>query len=278
MEASVAQASGVGPMVRAWRQRRHLSQLELALDAGVSARHLSFIETGRARPSPEMILRLAEQLEIPLRQRNRLMLAAGYAPAFAQRELDDPEMAPIRRTLERILAAHDPYPALVVNGEWELVASNRGMAMLLEGVSAELLEPPVNVYRVALHPEGMARSIVNLDECRRHLLDRLRRQIALSGDPALETLHAEVSSYGPPADRRFESVPADANGDEASELAVPVRMRRPDGSELAFISTLATFGSAVEVTASELSIESFFPLDDATADAVREYARSLPAG
>ncbi len=267
VESAVVQRSGAGPLLREWRRRRRLSQLDLALETGVSARHLSFVETGRSRPSAEMVLHLAEGLDIPLRQRNRLLLAAGHAPVFEQHEIDDPEMTPIRQTLQLILDGHDPYPALVADRGWELVASNRGMAMLLEGVAPELLEPPVNVYRVALHPDGMASRVANLAECREHLLTRLQRQIMLSDDPALKTLYDEVSAY-PGPDEREPHIPGT---DDGSELAVPVRLRTSDGGELAFISTLATFGAAVEVTASELSIESFFPLNRQTAEAVREY-------
>jgi transcriptional regulator with XRE-family HTH domain len=267
---ATATAARVGPLLRDWRQRRHLSQLELALDAGVSARHVSFVETGRSRPSAEMILQLAEQLNVPLRERNQLLLAAGHAPVFEEHELDDPEMTPVRQTIQLILDGHDPYPALVVDRAWELVAANRGLGIMLEGVSPELMEPPVNVYRVALHPEGMAKNVLNLGEARHHLLSRLRRQIALTGDPALQTLYDEVSAY-PGAE---EPDPRDSLND----LAVPVRMRTQDGRELAFISTLATFGAAVEVTASELSIESFFPANEETAEAVREYVARLPQG
>ena len=266
--------SGVGPLLREWRKRRRRSQLDLALDAGVSARHLSFVETGRSRPSPQMVVQLAEGLEVPLRERNRLLLAAGYAPIYEQHDLDGPEMTPVRRVLQQILDAHDPYPALVVDGSWELVAANRGMAVLLEGVAPELLEPPVNVYRVALHPEGIARRLANLGECREHLLSRLQRQILLSGHPALQTLYDEVGAYPGPAHPE-EYVP----GTEAGrDLAVPLRLRTDDGGELAFISTISTFGTAVEVTLSELSIESFFPLDERTADYVRAHVAASADG
>jgi transcriptional regulator with XRE-family HTH domain len=249
----------VGPLLRDWRLRRRLSQLDLALEAGVSARHLSFVETGRSRPSAEMVLHLTEQLSVPLRERNRLLLAAGHAPVFEQRDLDDPEMAPIRQALQQILDGHEPYPAVVVDGAWEMVAANSAVGLLTEGVAPALLEPPLNVLRVSLHPDGLAPRIANLAEWRAHLLDRLRRQIALTADPALKTLLAELAGYpGPEEPER-----ADAPG-----LAVPLRLRTGAG-ELTFISTIATFGTAVEVTASELSIESFFPADRATEEALR---------
>jgi transcriptional regulator with XRE-family HTH domain len=259
----------VGPLLRDWRRRRHLSQLELALDAGVSARHLSFVETGRARPSAEMVLHLAERLGVPLRERNRLLLAAGHAPVFEQRDLDDPEMTPIRQALQLILDGHEPFPAVVVDAAWEMVAANRAVGLLTEGVAPELLEPPLNVLRVSLHPDGLAPRIANLGEWRAHLLERLERQITLTADPALKSLLDELLGYpGPDAPARG-GVPA------GHELAVPLRLRA-GGGELAFISTIATFGTAVEVTASELSIESFFPADRRTADAVWAAAGSAP--
>jgi transcriptional regulator with XRE-family HTH domain len=252
----------VGPLLRDWRQRRRLSQLDLALEAGVSARHLSFVETGRARPSADMVLHLSERLSVPLRERNRLLLAAGHAPVFEQRDLDDPEMAPVRQALQQILDGHDPFPAVVVDGAWEMVAANRAVSLLTEGVAPDLLEPPLNVLRVSLHPDGLAPRIANLGEWRAHLLDRLRRQIDLTADPALKSLLEELLGYpGPEAPRRGDGAHA------SHDLAVPLRLHSPAG-ELTFISTVATFGTAVEVTASELSIESFFPVDRRTRDAL----------
>jgi transcriptional regulator with XRE-family HTH domain len=252
----------VGPLLRDWRLRRRLSQLDLALEAGVSARHLSFVETGRSRPSAEMVLHLTERLGVPLRERNRLLLAAGHAPVFEQRDLEDPEMAPIRQALQLILDGHDPYPAVVVDGAWEMVAANGAVRLLTEGVAPDLLEPPLNVLRVSLHPHGLAPRIANLGEWRAHLLDRLRRQIALTADPALKALLDELLGYPGPEE------PERGGADAAHDLAVPLRLRS-GGGELTFISTIATFGTAVEVTASELSIESFFPADRATEEALR---------
>ena len=192
--------AGVGPLLRDWRQRRRRSQLDLALDAGVSARHVSFVETGRSRPSAEMVLQLAEQLEVPLRDRNQLLLAAGYAPLYGERPLDDPDMTPVREALELVLRGHEPYPAAVVDRWWEMVAANSAIALLTEGVAPELLAPPANVMRVALHPDGMAPRIVNFAEWRAHLLERLRHQVSVTGDAALAALYDEVSGYpGPPA-------------------------------------------------------------------------------
>jgi transcriptional regulator with XRE-family HTH domain len=255
--ATAAASPSVGPLLRDWRKRRRLSQLDLALDAGVSARHLSFVETGRSRPSADMVLQLADRLEVPLRNRNQLLLAAGHAPVFEQHDLEDPEMAPVRQAIDLILDGHDPYPAVVIDHAWEMLGANRAVAVLTAGVAEHLMEPPVNVMRVALHPEGMAPRIANLGEWRGHLLDRLARQIALTGDPALAALLDEVTAYPGP----------DHTGGSEPEIAVPLRLTTEMG-ELSFISTVATFGTAVEVTASELSIESFFPADEQTANAL----------
>ena len=214
-----------------------------------------------------MVLQLADQLEVPLRNRNQLLLAAGHAPVFDQHALEDPEMAPVRRAIDLILNGHDPYPAVVIDHAWEMLGANRAVALLTDGVAPELLEPPVNVLRVSLHPDGVAPRIANLGEWRGHLLERLERQIALTGDPALATLLAEVSAYPGPE--------RDTSGAGEPEIVVPLRLRT-DAAELSFISTVATFGTAVEVTASELSIESFFPADEATAEAVRAYVAGLP--
>jgi transcriptional regulator with XRE-family HTH domain len=259
--AEIASRVRVGLLLRDWRQRRHLSQLDLALEAGVSARHVSFVETGRSRPSPEMVLHLAEQLEVPLRDRNQLLLAAGYAPVYGQRPLDDPEMQPVREALDLVLKGHEPYPALVVDRRWNLVAANSALGMLLEGVGAELLEPPANVLRVSLHPDGIAPRIVNLGQWRAHLLEGLARQAAITGDETLAALHEELSAYPAPAGDDEPSVAA------ASDIVVPLRIRT-DGGALAFFSAIATFGTAVDVTVSELAIESFFPADAATAAAL----------
>jgi transcriptional regulator with XRE-family HTH domain len=262
--ATAAATPGVGPLLRDWRRRRRLSQLDLALEAGVSARHLSFVETGRSRPSADMVLQLAEQLDVPLRNRNQLLLAAGHAPVFEQHDLEDPEMAPVRRAIDLILDGHDPYPAVVIDRAWEMLGANRAVALLIAGVAPDLLKPPVNVLRLSLHPDGVAPRIVNLGEWRGHLLDRLERQIALTGDGALTALLEELSAYPAPAREAGEP-----------EIAVPLRLETELG-QLSFISTVATFGTAVEVTASELSIESFFPADEQTADAVRSYVAALP--
>jgi transcriptional regulator with XRE-family HTH domain len=235
-----------------------MSQLDLSLEADVSTRHLSFIETGKAKPSAEMVLHLAERLDVPLRDRNQLLLAAGYAPAYGQRSLDAPELEPVRAALQRVLDGHAPNPALVVDRHWGLVAANDGVNALIAGVAEHLLEPPVNVLRLSLHPEGLAPRIANLAEWRAHLLDRLGREAVTSGDPALAALHEELAGY--PCDE-----PAYSPDLEAGAIAVPLRIRH-NGALLSFISTVTTFGTALDVTVSELSIEAFFPADAATAD------------
>jgi transcriptional regulator with XRE-family HTH domain len=252
---STAATVPLGTLLRDWRRRRRLSQLDLALEAGVSARHLSFLETGRSKPSREMVLHLSEQLEVPLRDRNHLLLAAGFAPAFEERAIDAPEMAPVREALERVLAGHEPYPAVVVDRWWNLAAANRSIAMFTETVPEHLMAPPVNVLRVSLHPDGMASRILNYGEWRAHLVDRLARQVALTADDRLAALLDEVSAY--PGET------AEVHG-PGGEIAVPLRYdagRR----ELAFFSTIATFGTAVDITLAELSIEAFFPADEGTA-------------
>ena len=262
--SDLADRPAVGALLRDWRKRRRLSQLDLALEARVSSRHLSFVETGRSRPSAALVMHLAEQLDVPLRERNGMLLAAGYAPAYRQSELADPEMGPVRDALERVLAGHEPYPALIVDRHWGMVAANRAVALMTAGAAAWLLEPPVNVLRLALHPEGLAPRVVNLAEWRQHLLDRLGRQAIVSGDPALAALHRELAEL--PAGE-----PGPAADLDAGAIAVPLRLR-DDGGELAFISTVTTFGTALDVTLSELSIEAFVPADAATARRLRSLA------
>jgi transcriptional regulator with XRE-family HTH domain len=253
-----------GDLIREWRQRRRLSQLDLALDAEISTRHLSFLETGRAQPSRDMLMLLAEQLEVPLRERNVLLVAAGFAPVFVERALDDPALTAARRAIDLILKGHEPYPALVIDLRWNLVAANGAVAPLLAGVAAHLLDSQVNVMRLALHPEGLAPRIANLAEWRAHLLERLRRQVALTADPGLIALLAEIETYPvPPApDRR----PEDFGG-----VAVPFQLLAGDRL-LSFLSTTTVFGAAVDITLSELSLETFFPADAATAEAIRPNA------
>jgi transcriptional regulator with XRE-family HTH domain len=262
MTAATLEHPTVGQLLRSWRDARRLSQLELSLEAEVSTRHLSFVETGRSQPSREMIVRLAEHLDVPLRERNELLLAAGYAPAYQESGMDDDRMQAVRAAVRQVLAGHEPYPALVVDRHWELLDSNASVALLLEGVAPEQLEPPVNVLRLALHPDGVAPRIANLGEWRAHLLARLRRQVAATHDPQLTTLLDELRGY--PCDQPEPAVEMPGAG----EIVVPLRLRRGD-AELRFMSIVSTFGTPLDITLQELSIEAFFPADAATAGALR---------
>jgi transcriptional regulator with XRE-family HTH domain len=256
---------GIGPLLREWRRRRRRSQLELALDAGVSARHLSFLETGRSNPSRAMVIGLAANLELPLRDRNELLIAAGYAPEYRELAYEDPDLEPVRAAIDQLLAAHDPYPALVVDRHWELVTANRGLGLLTAGAAPHLLETPANVLRLALHPEGLPPRMLNLGELRHRTFERLERHHRVSGDPALVTLLEELRGYpGGEDDAAAEAA--------AHDVFVPLRMRGLEGEELSFFSTVSTFGTALDVTVAELSIESFFPADDVTAAACRAFA------
>lgn len=256
-----------GEQLRGWRQRRRLSQLDLAAEADLSTRHLSFVETGRAKPSREMVLRLADALELPLRSRNELLIAAGYAPSFPERSLDDAAEAEARVVVQRVLDAHMPFPALAVDRHWQLVMHNEAVGALMAGAAPHLLEPPINVLRLSLHPEGLAAQIANLAEWKRHILERLRHQLGESGDPVLEQLIEELKTYPAPASK---TPPASGGG----LIAVPMILNSPVG-ELSFISTTTVFGTPVEVTLSEIAIESFFPADDQTAERLRMLAGGL---
>jgi transcriptional regulator with XRE-family HTH domain len=269
--ATASSQPGIGPLVREWRERRHLSQLGLALDAGISARHLSFVETGRSKPGREMLLRILEQLEVPFRDQNQLLLAAGYAPAFPERSLDDPDLAPVRDALDRILTAHEPNPAVVFDRSWNLVAANSVTFALTEVVDVDpaLLEPPINVLRVGLHPRGLAPLIANLVEWRAYFLQRLERQVALTGDDQLATLLDEVAGY-PGAESGRDPVPARMG----NEILGPLKVRAPGGGELSFFGMFATFDTPFEVTTSELAIELLFPANPATAEIMRTLARN----
>lgn len=261
----------VGSLLREWRQRRRLSQLDLACEAEISTKHLSFLETGRSIPSRDMVLHLAERLEVPLRERNVLLLAAGYAPMFPERALDDPALAAARKAVDVILAGHEPYPAIAIDRHWTLVAANRAVAPVMAGVDPKLLQPPVNAMRLALHPGGLAPRIVNLPEWRAHLLDRLRRQITVSADPVLLQLFSELRSYPAPEGGGAESL-------EEPAVVVPLRLAT-DAGVLSFVSTTTVFGTPVDITLAELALETFFPADPATAEALHRLARGQqPAG
>ncbi|MFJ4777060.1 helix-turn-helix domain-containing protein [Streptomyces sp. NPDC088762] len=255
----------VGALLRTWRERRGISQLELAGRADSSSRHISFIETGRSRPSEEMVLKLAEHLDVPMRERNSLLLAAGYAPRYAHTPLDDPSMGTLRQGLERLLSGYEPYPALVVDATYHVIAANRGILMLLDGLPEHLLAPPLNAMRITLHPEGLAPRIRNFKEWRGHLLAQMERQIALARSEPLRALYEEVSAY-PVPDR-----PGDAEPDDpVPYFALPLVIEH-DGHVLSFVSSISTFNTPMDVTVAELAIETMLPADPATV----KYLRSL---
>ncbi|MFD8639842.1 helix-turn-helix domain-containing protein [Streptomyces zaomyceticus] len=269
---TVVSDTGVGPLLRGWREQRRLSQLELALRADSSARHISFVETGRSRPSEEMVLKLAEHLEVPVRERNALLLAAGYAPRYAESPLDAPRLETLREGIGRLLQGYEPYPALVVDGSYTVVAANRAIGMLLDGLPEHLLAPPLNAMRITLHPEGLASRIRNLREWRGHLLHQMERQIGLARSESLRALYAEVTAY---------PLPPGADGGDAPEapgpeevypyFALPLRIEH-GGQVLSFVSSISTFNTPLDVTVAELAIETFLPADPATV----AYLQSLP--
>ena len=255
----------VGEMLRSWRQRRRLSQLAFACDAEISARHLSFLETGRSRPSRDMLLHLAERLEMPFRERNALLLAAGYAPVYSETRLDSPDAAAARRAVDLVLASYEPFPALAVDRHWNLVAGNAALTLFLAGIPDELLQPPVNVLRLSLHPEGLGSRIENLGEWRAHIFDRLQQQIEITNDEGLAELVKELESY--PGGKK----PSEGYKSEYGGLIVPLKLKTEVGT-LSFFTTTTVFGTAVDITFSELVIESFMPGDAFTAETVRRLA------
>src|SRR3954467_13620247 len=263
--AARTQPAHVGDHLREWRQRRHLSQLDLASDADISARHLSFVETGRAAPSRDMVLKLAERLEIPLRERNVLLVAAGYAPAFPQRSLDDPPLKSARAAIALVLKAHEPNPALAYDRHWNLVSANRMVAPLLAGIPPRLLGQPLNVLRLAFHPEALAARTVNLAEWCSHRLERLHRQCEATADPELLKLYQELKAY---------PIPARSGPLSSDNVAIPFKMRL-NGEVLSFISTTMVFGTPVDIPLSQLALETFFPADDLTAERMRAMAAGL---
>jgi transcriptional regulator with XRE-family HTH domain len=263
--AAMGQIRPVGDHLREWRQRRRMSQLELACEAEISTKHLSFLETGRAQPSREMILHLAERLDVPLRERNVLLMAGGYAPIFAERPLADPALESAREAVDLVLTGHNPYPALAIDGHWFMVAANRAATKLLTDVDPLLLRPPINVLRLSLHPSGLAPRIANLSEWRAHLLGRLRRQIDVTADPALAELMRELREY--PAGTEASPAHDHNYGSVIVPLELVTATRR-----LALFSTTTVFGTPLDVTLSELALELFFPADSATTLALRALA------
>ncbi|MFI6421630.1 helix-turn-helix domain-containing protein [Streptomyces sp. NPDC050842] len=266
---TVVSDTGVGPLLRGWREQRRLSQLELALRADSSARHISFVETGRSRPSEEMILRLAEHLDVPVRERNALLLAAGYAPRYTESPLGAPHLEVLREGIERLLQGYEPYPAFVVDGSYTVVAANRGIGLLLGGLPEHLLAPPLNAMRLTLHPEGLAPRIRNLREWRGHLLAQMERQIALARSEALRELYEEVAAYPLPPGAEEESVP---DAEPYPYIALPMRIEH-DGRILSFVSSISTFNTPMDVTVAELAIETLLPADAETV----AYLQSLAA-
>ncbi|WP_371575134.1 helix-turn-helix domain-containing protein [Streptomyces sp. NBC_01314] len=254
---------GVGPLLRAWREQRRVSQLELALQAGSSARHISFVETGRSRPSEEMVLRLAEHLDVPVRERNALLLAAGYAPHYPETPLDDPSMAALREGMEQLIQGYEPYPALVMNATYEVMAANRGIAVLLDGVPESLLVPPLNAMRLTLHPEGLAPRIRNLRAWRGHLLEQMGRQVALRRSEPLRALYEEVAAYPLPPGTPDGEPGGEPGAEATAYFALPMRIEH-EGRLLSFISSVSTFNTPMDVTVAELAIETFLPADPAT--------------
>jgi transcriptional regulator with XRE-family HTH domain len=258
-------APTVGTQLREWRQRRHLSQLDLAVEAEISTKHLSFLETGRSQPSREMVLHLAELLDVPLRERNTMLVSAGFAPVFPERPLDDPALQVARRAIDLVLRGHEPFPAVAVDRHWALVAANRPAMSLMGGADPALMQPPINVLRLTLHPSGLAGRILNYTEWRLHVLARLRRQIAATADPILGELAAELESYPVPgSDGRAPR----ADAAEFAGVVVPMRFQSEIGV-LSLFSTITIFGTPVDITLSELGIEAFYPADTATAELLR---------
>lgn len=257
------QVTPLGEQLRDWRSRRRMSQMDLALETEISTRHLSFIETGRSKSSAQMLQRIADRLGVPHRARNALLLAAGYAPDYQERPLDSPDMAAMRAIVEHVLRGHEPYPALAVDRHWNMVAANAAIAILIEQVAPALLVPPVNVLRIALHPEGLAPQIVNLGEWRDHILHRLDLQIEASADAGLVALREELGGYAVEAN--------DNRGDHVSGIAVPLVLDTVAG-RISFVSTVTIFGTPVDITLSELAIEAFFPADAESAALLQQLA------
>jgi len=260
----------IGDHLREWRARRRMSQLDLAVEADISARHLSFLETGRSQPSREMVLRLAERLDVPLRERNLLLVAAGFAPAFPERPMGDPALASARAAVDLVLKGHEPYPAIAIDRHWTLIAHNRLVPLLVAMADEELRRPPINVLRLSLHPKGLAPRIANLAEWREHLLARLRRQIDITADPLMIELMKELERYPRP---RSPQPFGRSTEHGVGGVVVPLRLATPSGV-LSFISTTTVFGTPIDITLSELALETFFPADPATGDALHRMAKN----
>jgi transcriptional regulator with XRE-family HTH domain len=262
MTVATAPGTAFGSLLRDWRQRRRLTQLDLGIQADVSARHLSFLETGRSRPSREMVLLLAEELDLPLRGRNELMLAAGFAAAYSEHALDDTELDEVHRSLRQILHGHEPFPAVLVDGSWNMIAANHATTLLTELVDPDLLAPPVNVLRASLHPRGLAQHVLNMEEYAAHLVSRLRRQAERAASTGLRALLSELVGY-------CRDAGLDPNAHARNRIVLPLQLRHPD-RELTLFSTISVLGAPLDVTLDEIAIESFFPADDATSAYLRD--------
>ncbi|SHL37892.1 transcriptional regulator, XRE family [Pseudonocardia thermophila] len=260
--ATVPTTSAFGPLLREWRRRRRMTQLDLGLAADVSPRHLSFLETGRSRPSREMVLHLSEELDVPLRARNELMIAAGYAPAYTEHSLDDAELTEVRRSLDTILIGHEPNPAVLVDGSWNLVSANRAVAVLVELIDPDLMSGTPNVLRASMHPRGLAPHVEDLEEYAAHLVSRLRRQAERSATTGLRALLREIVGYCTEAG-------IDPNAQPKDRIVLPLRIRHPDGP-LTFFSTVSVVGAPLDVTLDEVAVETFFAADETTAAYLRE--------
>lgn len=264
------QAPHFGELLRTWRQRRRLSQLALSLESGVSQRHISFVESGRATPSRELVMRLAQHLSVPMRERNTLLVAAGFAPVYRERALDEPELGAARVAMAQILRGHEPHPAIAVDRHWNLVSANRMFGFLVGGVDPALLKPPINVLRCSLHPRGLGPRMLNYAQWHAHVLERLAELAEHTGDSTFTDLIAELRTYPEPAEPAPPAAPA-------ASIAVPFRLRLDDGTALSFITTTTVFGTAVDITLSELTIETMFPTDAETVAAMRALWETLPA-
>jgi transcriptional regulator with XRE-family HTH domain len=262
----VTSTSTIGPLIRDWRDRRGRSQLDLSIDVGVSTRHLSFVENGRSRPSPELVLAVAEHLDVPLRERNTMLLAAGFAPRYPARDLADVSMRRVSASLQRMLDLHDPYPGVVIDRQWNVLLTNRAATALTASLPDHVVTPTSNVFRLCLHPDGLSTATVNFEEWATYLLRQLRRTIVLTGDDGLTALEAEMLAY--PNVERVVRQGAIKGGDEP-RILVPFVLAADDGAELSFFTTLTTFGTPLDVTLDELAVELFFPADDTTDAALR---------
>jgi transcriptional regulator with XRE-family HTH domain len=252
-----------GDLIRFWRNQRRLSQMDLALDANISTKHMSFVETGRSQPSRQLLIHLAQHLDLPIAERNRLLLAGGYAPPYLEQPYDGEVMQPLRESLRRLLEAHQPNPALIVDGLWNLIEANEAASLLWEGVDPELLEPPINMLRLGVHPGGLPRISSMTAACNVPLINKLKRKSREDADPALGKLIDEVEGY----------LPDEPPSGQATQPVVSLELRTRLGGVRLF-TVIATLGAPLEVTAANLAIETFLPMDEESAGRLRELARA----